>query len=276
MRHADCSLRSSPPAAFRASLSSGVRQLDTPSQINRISEHMKELLEIPGLISGYPNWYKISVLVWIFSGVGLLGIRAFVSPQSKDEKTKPITGNNQAINNSAGAIQISNSGSITINHGNQPIPTSALNSVTPITTITGSLTLTRSERPGINGICLSVTSDTNTPIDTYSARILVEENATLMAQNFKLIDPRHVSQKHGRLLWGKMYQRVISPTSNCPLWKGHYVNLFELNDSVSFNNNADWESLWIISELSIPGLNDPITNRIEIIHHKGGYTCNYQ
>ena len=31
MRHADCSLRSSPPAAFRASLSSGVRHLNNRS-----------------------------------------------------------------------------------------------------------------------------------------------------------------------------------------------------------------------------------------------------
>jgi hypothetical protein len=128
---------------------------------------------------------------------------------------------------------------------------------------------------GKSRISLTVSSETDTITDTYSVRIIVEENAVLNSSAFKLESNDFVSTKYGRLIFGNAYLRIVSPSFGHPIWKGHEINLFDFRDNVVISYMQEWSELWIVSEINIPRVVNPIINKIQIIRDGGSIEYRY-
>lgn len=83
---------------------------------------MKEFLEIPILLQGFPIWYKLLSIFCLASFCILVGARFFITPTTPPKKADVKIDTNQEMNNSPGSLQIGNVGTMTYNqlHAGKP------------------------------------------------------------------------------------------------------------------------------------------------------------
>ena len=124
-------------------------------------------------------------------------------------------------------------------------------------------------------ICLYASAPKGCIFSNYAVTLILEEYATLETSEYTLIDDNAFNDRYGKKLFGRVYQKIVSPSFGHPIWHGFETDLIKTHTRIKIDYSSQWTELMIVSKIHIPDFENPTINKMLLTKNQGSITYKY-